>query len=62
MIGCPVVHCHDGGGRSGVFVMLDANIRHIQTTGQLNIFSYLREIRSQVILASDWLTHINTDP
>ena len=45
--GPTVVHCHDGGGRSGVYVMLDANIKHILNSGQINIFSYLRDLRRQ---------------
>ena len=43
--GPTVVHCHDGGGRSGVYLMLDANINLIQSSGQVNIFSFLTEIK-----------------
>ena len=35
--GSPVVHCHDGGGRSGVFLMLDANIQLMQVSSQVCI-------------------------
>ena len=45
LTGPAVVHCHDGGGRSGVYVMLDANINLIQSSSQVNIFSYLTEIK-----------------
>jgi len=45
--GPPVIHCHDGGGRSGVFCLLDANIRLIQSSQQVNIYSYLSRIRGQ---------------
>ena len=45
--GPPVIHCHDGGGRSGVFLLLDANIRLIQASQQMNIYSYLTTMRSQ---------------
>ena len=45
LTGPPVVHCHDGGGRSGVYVMLDANINLIRRSAQVNIFSYLAEIK-----------------
>jgi protein tyrosine phosphatase len=45
--GPPVIHCHDGGGRSGVFLLLDANIRLIQASQQVNIYSYLTKMRSQ---------------
>ena len=43
--GPAVVHCHDGGGRSGVYLMLDANINLIQSSGQVNIFTFLTEIK-----------------
>ena len=43
--GPPVIHCHDGGGRSGVFLLLDANIRLIQASQQVNIYSYLTKMR-----------------
>ena len=33
--GPPVVHCQDGGGRSGVFVMLDANIELVKHAAQV---------------------------
>ena len=33
--GSPVVHCHDGGGRSGVFLMLDANIQLMRVSCQV---------------------------
>jgi len=45
--GPTVIHCHDGGGRSGVFLLLDANIRLIQASHQVNIYSYLTKMRSQ---------------
>jgi len=45
--GPPVIHCHDGGGRSGVFLLLDSNIRLIEASQQVNIYSYLTKIRSQ---------------
>ena len=34
LTGPAVVHCHDGGGRSGVYVMLDANLNLIQSSAQ----------------------------
>ena len=40
-----LVHCHDGGGRSGVFVAMDANIRLAERQGQLDVFSYLGRMR-----------------
>ena len=37
LTGPPVVHCHDGGGRSGVYIMLDANIQLIRHSSQVHI-------------------------
>ena len=36
MTGPPVIHCHDGGGRSGVYIMLDANIHLVNHSSQVN--------------------------
>ena len=40
-IGRCLVHCHDGGGRSGVFLAVDANIRLAKERGRVEICSYL---------------------
>jgi len=44
-IGRCLVHCHDGGGRSGVFLAVDANIRLAKERGRVEICSYLSRIR-----------------
>ena len=43
-----VIHCQSGGGRSGVFLLLDANIRLASSAArQVNIYSWLSELRAQ---------------
>ncbi len=36
--GPTMVHCHDGGGRSWVFVLLDSNIRLVEEREEVDIF------------------------
>jgi len=44
-LGRCLVHCHDGGGRSGVFLAVDANIRLAKEKGKVEICSYLNRMR-----------------
>uniref|UniRef100_A0A914M7T6 Uncharacterized protein n=1 Tax=Meloidogyne incognita TaxID=6306 RepID=A0A914M7T6_MELIC len=39
-----VVHCSNGGGRSGAFLAVDANLELLQRTGQLDVFEYARTL------------------
>ncbi|KAL3083504.1 hypothetical protein niasHS_011306 [Heterodera schachtii] len=39
-----VVHCSNGGGRSGAFLALDANLELLQRTGQLDVYEYGRTL------------------
>ena len=44
------MHCHDGGGRSGVFLAVDANIRLAKEKGKVEICSYLNRCRFTLTL------------
>lgn len=35
-----VVHCSNGGGRSGAFLALDANLELLKKTGQIDVYEY----------------------
>ncbi|KAI6228016.1 Tyrosine-protein phosphatase [Aphelenchoides besseyi] len=37
-----IVHCSDGGGRSGAFIALDANLELLRQTGQVDVYEYCK--------------------
>ena len=50
--GPPLVHCHDGGGRSGTFLAIEANLTMVETRGQVDILGsviWLHRQRSQLV-------------
>ncbi|XP_046442624.1 receptor-type tyrosine-protein phosphatase mu-like isoform X2 [Daphnia pulex] len=40
-----IVHCNDGGGRSGVFMAIDANMELVEEDGLIDIFGYMKKLR-----------------
>ena len=43
--GSVIIHCNDGGGRSGVYIMLDANIHLINRSSQVKGNNYFFKIQ-----------------
>ncbi|PAV85492.1 hypothetical protein WR25_21299 [Diploscapter pachys] len=45
MVDAPlIVHCSNGGGRSGAFLALDANLELMKKTGQLDVYEYAKTL------------------
>lgn len=40
-----IVHCNDGGGRSGVYLCIDANLELMEEEDCFNVFGYLKMLR-----------------
>jgi len=40
-----LVHCNDGGGRSGVYLAIDANIELAEEEDSFYVFGYLKKLR-----------------
>lgn len=40
-----VVHCNDGGGRSGVYLAIDANIELAEEEDKFDVYGYLKKLR-----------------
>lgn len=40
-----VVHCNDGGGRSGVYLSVDANIELAEEEDKFDVYGYLKKLR-----------------
>jgi len=42
-----LVHCHDGGGRSGTFLAIEANLSMVETRGLVDIFGTVKWLQEQ---------------
>ncbi|GAB6032284.1 hypothetical protein CHUAL_010924 [Chamberlinius hualienensis] len=41
-----LVHCSDGGGRTGVFLAIDANLQLVEEDNVFDVFGYVKKLRS----------------
>lgn len=41
-----LVHCSEGGGRTGVFCQVDAQLELLEEDGVLDVFGYLKKLKS----------------
>ncbi|XP_062547580.1 receptor-type tyrosine-protein phosphatase kappa isoform X2 [Armigeres subalbatus] len=44
-VGPMLVHCNDGGGRSGVYLAIDANMELAEEEDSFHVFGYLKKLR-----------------
>ena len=42
-----LVHCHDGGGRSGTFLAIEANLSMVEARGLVDIFGTVKWLQEQ---------------
>lgn len=61
LTGPPIVHCNDGGSRSGCFLAIDDNLLMSEQSRQIDIFGtvkYLKEQRKSLLTTSEHLRYV----